>query len=138
MKLSINKKIINKNETHERSQAKGFEPVDVTPDEFAAYIANGFAFSYQFSGGHRKADNFICSDIIAADFDHGMTLDEAMADEFLVNNACILYTTPSHTPENHRFRIVFQLPRTITDKEELRLAQRGLVRRFPADAAANA
>lgn len=136
MKLSINKKIVNKNETNERSQAKGFEPVDVTTDEFASYIASGFAFSYQFSGSHRKADNFICSDIIAADFDHGMTLDEAMADEFLVNNACILYTTPSHTPENHRFRIVFQLPRTITDKEELRLAQRGLVRRFPADAAA--
>ena len=39
MKLSINKKIINKNETKERSQAKGFDPVDVTPDEFAAYIA---------------------------------------------------------------------------------------------------
>lgn len=128
-------KIINKNETKARSQAKGFAPVDISPEEFAEFISLGFAFSFQFHGGHRKTENFVCSDIIAADIDEGMTLEEAMSDEFILNNACLLYTTASHTPENHRFRLVFQLPHTITDSEQMRNALRGLVRKFPADKA---
>ena len=134
MKLSINKNIINKNEAL-ASHSKGFEPFDINAEEFSTYIASGFAFSYQFLGCYRNADNFICSDIIAADFDEGMTLGEAMADDFIANKARLLYTTPSHTQEKHRFRVVFQLPRTITDGQEVRSAQRGLTRRFPADKA---
>ncbi|OIQ80256.1 origin of replication binding protein [mine drainage metagenome] len=137
MKLSINNKIINKNETGHWTQAKGFDPVDISPEEFAEFISLGFAFSFQFAGRYRKADNFICSDIIAADIDDGMTLEEAMDDEFVLNNACLLYTTASHTPENHRFRLVFQLPHTITDSDQMRNALRGLVRKFPMADKAN-
>lgn len=136
MKVSINEKIINKNELGVRDQARGFKPADLTPQELADCISQGYAFSYQFDKSHRKADNFICSDIIAADFDAGMTIDEALANEFFINNASILYTTASHTPEKHKFRIIFELPRTITDKEEIRAAQQGLTRKFPADRAA--
>lgn len=138
MKLSINKNIINKpdQESLKRIGATGFMSVDLNLQEFAESICQGFAFSYQFEGGHRKSDNFICTDIIAADIDAGMTLDEALKNDFIINNACLLYTTPSHTIGNHRFRIVFNLPRTITDKEELKSAQRGLTFKFPADKAA--
>lgn len=135
MKVSINEKIINKNE-NKANQSRGFKSHDLTPQQLAEHISQGFAFSYQFEKGHRKADNFICSDIIAADFDEGMTLDEAISEDFFINNASILYTTPSHTPEANRFRIIFELPRTITDKDELRAAQQGLTRKFPADRAA--
>lgn len=135
MKVSINKQIINKNENHV-NQSNGFIPADLTPEQLADSISKGYAFSYQFENAHRKADNFICSDIIAADFDAGMTLDEALNNEFFINNASILYTTASHTPEKHKFRVIFELPRTITDKEELRAAQQGLTRKFPADRAA--
>lgn len=135
MKVSINDQIINKNENG-ANQSKGFKPADLTPQELADCISQGYAFSYQFEKAHRKADNFICSDIIAADFDSGMTLDEAFNNELFINNASILYTTASHTPEKHKFRIIFELPRTITDREEIRAAQQGLTRRFPADRAA--
>lgn len=135
MKVSINEQIINKN-IHNAKQATGFKPVDITPQELADCVSKGYAFSYQFEKAHRKADNFICSDIIAADFDSGMTLDEALNNEFFINNASILYTTASHTPEKHKFRIIFELPRTITDKTEIRAAQQGLTRKFPADRAA--
>jgi len=135
MKLSINNKIINKND-NKVSQSKGFKAVDISPAELAQAISLGYAFSYQFKDDYRKADNFICSDIIAADIDDGVTLDEALADEFIINNACLIYTSASHTPENHRFRIVFQLAYTITDKEKLRIVQRGLVRKYAADKAA--
>lgn len=136
MKLSINKKIINKNETKHWTQAKGFDSVDISSAEFSNQIALGYSFSFQFHGGHRKAENFICSDIIAADIDEGMTLEEAMNDPFIASNACLLYTTASHTPEDHRFRLVFQLPQTVTDPEQMRALLRGLVRKFPADKAA--
>ncbi len=135
MKVSINEHVINKND-NKANQSRGFNPADLTPQQLADYISQGFAFSYQFEKGHRKADNFICSDIIAADFDAGMTLDEALTNDFFINNASIVYTTASHTPENHKFRVIFELPRTITDKEELRAAQQGLTRKFPADRAA--
>lgn len=94
MKVSINEQIINKNENG-ANQSKGFKPADLTPQELANCISKGYAFSYQFEKAHRKADNFICSDIIAADFDSGMTLDEAFNNEFFINNASILYTTAS-------------------------------------------
>lgn len=135
MKVSINNKIINKNE-NKAHQSNGFNPVDLTPQELAENISKGYAFSYQFQDAYRKADNFLASDIIAADFDSGMTLDEALRNEFFINNASILYTTPSHTEENNRFRLIFELPRTIIDRDELRAAQQGLTRKFPADRAA--
>jgi hypothetical protein len=132
MKLSINKNIINKNET-KAHQSKDFEALDLNVDEFVAYINAGYAFSYQFENNHRKAENFICSDIIAADFDDGMTLEEALNNQFFINHASFLYTTTSHTADNNRFRVVFQLPNTITDKDLIRSAQTGLARKFPAD-----
>lgn len=135
MKLSINDKIINKNEAGIRSQSKGFNPFDITPDQLADHVSRGHAFSFQFADAYRKSENFLCSDIIAADIDDGMTLEEAMNDPFILNNACLLYTTASHTPENHRFRLVFQLPHTVTDPEVIRALLRGLVRKYPADKA---
>lgn len=135
MKLSINKYIVNKND-YNAHQSKGFESKDLTVGELVSCISNGYAFSYQYDKNYRKVENFICSDIIAADFDSGITLEEAMQNEYFINNACILYTTPSHTPENHRFRVIFELPITITDKNLIRAAQTGLTRKFPADVAA--
>lgn len=135
MKLSINKYIVNKND-YNAHQSKNFEAFDLSTDELADHINAGYAFSYQFENSYRKADNFICSDIIAADFDDGMTLEEAFKNEYFTRSASILYTTASHTPENHRFRVIFELPHTITDKDLIRAAQTGLTRKFPADVAA--
>lgn len=134
MKLSINKNIINKNET-KAHQSKDFEALDLTVDQFVDNINAGYAFSYQFESNYRKAENFICSDIIAADFDDGMTIEEALNNEFFIDNASFLYTTTSHTSEHNRFRVIFQLPHTVTDKDLIRSAQTGLTRKFPADVA---
>lgn len=135
MKLSINDKIINKNETQQWSQSKGFKPYDLTPEQLADHVARGHAFSFQFAKSYRKSENFLCSDIIAADIDDGMTLEEAKEDQFILDNACLLYTTASHTKEDHRFRLIFQLPHTVNDPEVMRSLLRGLVRKFPADKA---
>lgn len=110
--------------------------MDVTPRQLADHIAQGHALSYQFRNDYRKADNFICSDFIGADFDKGVTLDEAFSQSFFLEQACLLYTTASHTPQAHRFRVIFETPYTVTDKEQIRAAQRGLVLKFRSDGAA--
>jgi len=47
MKLSINNKIINKND-NKVSQGKGFKAVDISPTELAQAVSLGHAFSFQF------------------------------------------------------------------------------------------
>lgn len=135
MKLSINKRLVNKNELNDKQAfSQGFENVDLTPDELAKAINQGFAFCAQLKPGRaRRTENFLCSDIIAVDIDDGWTIQEAVNDEFIINHATILYTTPSHSKANHRFRIIFRLPRTITDPEEMRQACTGISTKLKGD-----
>ena len=48
----------------------------------------------------------------------------------------IFYPTPNHTPQHHRFRIIFALPRTITSAVEMAAAQRSLTLRLNGDPSA--
>lgn len=137
MKLSINTRLINKNESGDKSAfSHGFLNHDLSALELAEQINKGFAFSFQFRPSVRQIRNFLCSDVIAADIDEGMTLDEAASNDLIQNFGTILYTTASHTDEEHRFRVIFELPRTVTDSEELRFALRGLARSLDSDYAA--
>lgn len=136
MRLSINKRLINKNELNDKGAfSAGFQSVDVSASELAASINKGYAYSSQFSKG-RKAENFVCSDIISADFDGTRTIEDALGDDFVKRYATLFYTTPSHTEADNRFRIVFELPRTIVDAKEYARAATGLSRRLNSDPAA--
>ena len=42
-----------------------------------------------------------------------------LEDEIVRDHLTILYTTPSHTSERHRFRLIFALPRTIESAIEI-------------------
>ncbi len=136
MKLSINKRLINKNDLNDKGAfSAGFQNVDFSAAELAASINNGYAYSNQFSK-NRKSENFVCSDIISADFDGTRTIEDALDDDFVKQYGTLFYTTASHTPADNRFRIVFQLPRTIVDAVEYVRAATGLSRRLNSDPAA--
>jgi hypothetical protein len=135
MKLSVNKLVIDKDRT-KANKAFNFMPVDISPQELADHICKGHAFSYQFKGGHRKIENFLCSDIVTVDIDHGMTLEEALGHPYVLKHASIVYTTCSHTHEQNRFRIIFQCEELITDSSLVRSAQRALASKFNGDIAA--
>lgn len=132
MKLSINQKIINKNELGV-SQAHDFKAVDISVEELATQIKKGCAFSYKFKNNHRRSQNFLCSDVIALDIDSGMKWDEALNDEYIMSYASIIYKTSSHTDENHRFRVIFQLEHTVSDPQTITYAQKGLARKYRGD-----
>ena len=134
MLLAINKKIINRNELNDtKANAEGWENLDPSPKELASLINAGYALSPQFRDGYRKTENFICAGYIGVDIDDGMTVEEALANDFVKKYSSIFYTTARHTPEAHRFRIIFELETPIADPEIMRLALIGVGKKFGGD-----
>jgi len=133
-KLSINPFVIDKPDKRDWvNQGLNWRSVELDIDNIIKEIQKGRAFSAQFKGGHRKSSNFICSDFIAVDVDHGMSIDDALANPYICSTASFLYTTPSHTEHNHRFRIVFLLDNTITSLTDWKNALRGVGRKLGGD-----
>ena len=78
----------------------------------------------------------MASDIASVDVDGTWSLAEALAQPLVSKHATIVYTTVSHTEQQHRFRIVFALPRTITDPKEMSALLRSLALRLGGDPSA--
>jgi hypothetical protein len=138
LKLAINRHIINKIEFKDDPRWEIFtadcENVELTLAEFADHINQGHAFCAQHAKRKRNG-NFTGTNVLTVDIDKGWTVEQALADPFVQRYGGILYTTPSHTKEIHRFRLVFVLDRMITDAAEMRLAYQGIIRKFGGDEA---
>lgn len=136
LKVAVNRRIINKIDKKDKALFgvlnRSFENEELTLAELADAVNEGHPFCAQHRDG-RKSENFICSDVLAVDIDGGLMLDAALQEPYVQQYAGLVYTTPSHTPTAHRFRIVFALERTITDPQEMRAAYQGLIRRFGGD-----
>ena len=136
LRLAIHLLLIDKNEAGQKALfAYGWENVELTVPELAASVSKGIAYTAQLAG-RRKAANFLASDIVSVDIDRGMTIEQALAHPLVARHAGLIYTTASHTPDAHRFRIVFPTPRTITDAREMRAVARSLALRLSGDPAA--
>ncbi|RWE84229.1 MAG: hypothetical protein EOS63_03655 [Mesorhizobium sp.] len=133
MRLSINRRLIDQNERGDEGAFKfGFEPHQLDVKGLLGNIQLGYAYSAEFNGS-RSNRNFVASDVLSIDIDGTMTLDQAVDDPFVASHATFIYTTVSHTPEKHHFRIGFALERTIVDRDELRAATRSLILKFGSD-----
>lgn len=134
MLIAINRNIIGKASSDDLKKNNGtFEQLDISAAELADFIDQGFAFCAQHKDQWRKQSNFTAAGFLAVDIDHGLMIENAIADNFFQKYASIIYTTPSHTPEAHRFRIVFELEEPISDATEMKLALTGLIARFGGD-----
>ncbi|PRE93279.1 hypothetical protein C6Q02_01090 [Burkholderia multivorans] len=136
IKVAVNRHIINKIEEKNSPlweiAASGFENVELTTEGLAESINQGHAFCAQHDK-RRLERNFVGTNLLAVDIDSDWRLDDALNDSFIKKNALLIYTTPSHTAENHRFRIVFKLSRTISDAFEMRAAYIGAARILGGD-----
>lgn len=125
LKIAVNPELIDKNESGDASLfATGWFNVELTPDELAEAIQSGIAYCPQLTGS-RKAESFQACDVASVDVDQGLTVEEALANPFVRNHALLLYTTGRHTPEAHRFRVVFLLTETIVCARRMRAVNRG-------------
>lgn len=137
LKISVNENLINKYKPEDPQHfAHGFMPNEVTISQLEKLVGWGYCFSYQFKNNHRKTENFLCSDFLAVDIDGGRTIKECLNDPIVKEFGSLFYTTPRHSPDHHRFRLVFTLPRTIRNVNELKCAALALSRRLGGDLSA--
>lgn len=138
LKYSVNSELVDKQlPSNKLFFSTEFQSVEDTIEELASTIyKEGWAFSYQFENGHRNKANFVATDIACVDVDGGITLSESQNNQFVRDYCSLLYTTPSHSLEQHRFRLVFVLARTVTDSSEITAISRSLARQLNGDMAA--
>lgn len=118
----------------------GFRNVQTSVEELAAHIDSGHAICCQLKNGanglpYRDRDHFKLTDFVALDIDHGISLNDVLADPYIQRHATLVYTTASHTSEHNRFRILMQLPGTLYAYDEYEQIVTPLIRRYGADAA---
>lgn len=110
-----------------------FVPQEIPSHELLSAIYLGHSFCAVHKGT-RKLANFVCGQHIAVDLDtedERSSLPKLMTHEFVQVYASILYTTPSHTLEKPRARIVFLLDQPIGTAEGYKTAIDYLYSLFP-------
>ena len=136
LKLAVNPGLIDKNATGNTSLfAEGWINSEFTPAEFIEAIQRGWAYCAQLTGS-RKTGNFKASNIASVDVDRGLAIEQALAHPLVQKCALLIYTTPRHAAEAHRFRIVYLLPETILSAKRMRAVNRSLARMLGGDMAA--
>lgn len=68
-------------------------------------------------------------------YQHQMNLEEAIVHPFVQQYCSLIYTTPSHTSDWHRFRFMFQLPELIAEVETYETIVQFLLEHLPHDPA---
>ncbi len=106
----------------------GWINVELPYDElFIMLTEGGYALAPYLKSEHRDESNFISSEIALIDIDDGMKITDLANAEFYQKYGSGYYTTPSHTEENHRFRIIYRLSAPVTDPEDMRIIYEGLL-----------
>ena len=103
---------------------------ELTPFDFARAIYDGHPFTTWHANGWRTSANYVCGQHLGLDFDAGdqtSTLPALLDNPFIHRHANILYTTPSHTPEAPRARVVFLLDTPIVQATNYALAAAALL-----------
>jgi len=109
--------------------------LDFSNEDDLINIITKNAWSPNIFSGHRSQVTFIQTDLMVLDIDDGLRIEEA---EQMISNmglTALCLPSTSHTEEFHRFRIIFPLSRTITDRDSFKATMEYLANIFPADRA---
>jgi hypothetical protein len=93
------------------------ETIQVDNIDFLISAVTSYAWSPSVFDGVRSNDNFVSTDFMAVDVDNGLTIEEAEKTVQKSGLAALCLPSSSHTPEAHRFRLVFPLAKTIFSKK---------------------
>ena len=124
MKLSVYKKADYSAKSKEDKQALSRlasspnipETVQVNNIDSLISAVTSYAWSPSVFDGVRSNDNFVSTDFMAVDVDNGLTIEEAEKTVQKSGLSALCLPSSSHTPEAHRFRLVFPLAKTISSK----------------------
>lgn len=113
------------NDSFENTEA---DVMDVTE---AIYAGKAYTTWHR---GRRKLENFQAAQHIAIDMDTGderSSMGALLANPIVRMYAGIIHTTPSHTPQAPRARVIFFLDQPITSADAYRTAATFLIAQFP-------
>ncbi len=134
VKVAIRHDMMDKaGEQQRKLTGKGWDNAQLTPKQLMTHIGNGFPITHHFARGHRLTENFLGAEILIADIDEGLTLEEAKVHPFIMSYGTFLHTTFSHTDANHRFRVVFVMERQIVESIYYTALYKSLMQEIPTD-----
>lgn len=107
-----------------------FDNVEMETGQIIQTIYDGFPVTTWHKAHWRHSDNYICGQTLGLDFDHGSSMDDLMADKFILRYAAFIHTTMSHRPDNPRFRVMFVLDAPIMQAKNYALAASALLWTF--------
>ncbi len=136
-RLSTNRYVVDKTDDFDLLN-RGFENVTFSLRHIADAVRSGSALCNAVLNGTRRCNvNFAGSELVILDIDSSHTLEAAFRHPF-TQHAALIYTTPSHTAEQNRFRILFPLPYFEHNTKRYRDCVRVLQREYSADPAPSA
>ncbi|ODH02840.1 DNA primase [Nostoc sp. KVJ20] len=68
-------------------------------------------------------------------YDPQLTIEEALAHSFIQKHCALMYTTASHKPDWHKFRLIFPLPQYVEGADTVEACTRKLMQQLPHDPA---
>jgi hypothetical protein len=140
--LSVSPHFLNKdNRAPERRDKDGvlsnrwaygaFENRQMTSAEIIDHVTSGRALCVAaVLKNWRKHENFVSSQLMGVDFDHGPDVDQLIEDEFIQEYAFLVYRTPSSTLAAPRTRALFMLDAPISNRDTYQKLVRRLLVRF--------
>lgn len=136
-RLSINRYVVDKTDDFDLLN-RGFGNVTLSLCQIADAVRSGSALCNAVLSGTRRCNvNFAGSEVVILDIDSSLTLEAAFRHPF-THHAALIYTTPSHTTEQNRFRILFPLPYFERNTKRYRDCVHVLQREYSADPAPSA
>lgn len=139
MRLSIYPKVnfLPKNKDEKALQSKlASNPnlpqvLEINTEEDLINAVTSYGWSPSIFSGVRHNDNFVSTDFMSLDIDSGLRIEDAEKRVQSLGLACLCLPSPSHTPEAHRFRLVFPLAKTIFSQEDFETTWDFLQKQFP-------
>lgn len=110
-----------------------FENMQLEPLDIAALLYDGRPITTWHKANWRTSANYLLGQHLGLDFDTGdkrSTIPHLLRDPFIARHAAIIYTTPSHTPDSPRARVVFLLDTPIQQANNYALASTALLWMF--------
>jgi hypothetical protein len=112
---------------------RSFHNYNISSKRFAELVQEGYAFCSALTRPYRARRNFLSAPVIAMDFDTDdmrSSFDYLSQDPFISSYASFLYTTPSHTKEKPRARVVFEFSSPIFSKSTFEVAMAALLDKY--------
>lgn len=106
----------------------GWITAELTFNEvFVMLTEGGYTLAPALTTEHRDEEHFKSHQLALVDIDKGMQINQLKTLEFYQQYGSGFYTTPSHTAQDHRFRIIYKLDTAITDPQKMRELYEGLL-----------